>query len=399
MEIQYSKRIQSSNQMNSAYGFPQNNLGFKGSVNQIMDNFNKPLGFGSVNQQFGNRMGSVNQAMGSINPQYNLVRSVNQQMNNFDQPNKSIDNSYNPNRSLNATRKEDLNKSKMEEISQNPKIYSFFNDQFLADCILKLQEGDKTFHSVILSSASEYIYDYFKNGNVQKDSVTNKFIIPLPEQNYSEMTIRSLNTSDILNLIFKYCYSNQNFEFIEPEINVENIFALISFAHSLRIKNLMKALENKIVKEHLNVGNCFKLIKEALIFELPFLKENSLNIIIRNFMEINNGGNEEFILNLNYDTFKEIVSSDYLKISDEKEVAELVIKYIRKRRELPEVNEGINLMQQQNTNIQQNVVIEQNIVIKQEGIENERYGEKPEIDTDGEEKKEPENKTRKEQTR
>ena len=44
---------------------------------------------------------------------------------------------------------------------------------------------------------------------------------------------------------------------------------------------------------------------------------------------------------LEYDTFKDVISADELDVEGEKEVAELVLEYIKSRREIPEVKQSI----------------------------------------------------------
>ena len=39
---------------------------------------------------------------------------------------------------------------------------------------------------------------------------------------------------------------------------------------------------------------------------------------------------------LKYDTFKDIISSDEIDVEKEKEISDLVIEYIKSRREIPE---------------------------------------------------------------
>lgn len=261
-------------------------------------------------------------------------------------PNNNFSHRYNDNINLNGSNNNLLsgqshnssfqkNELNLSQSSQNEKIFTFYNEQFLSDSVLKMQNKEKIFHSLVLSSASGYIYDFFKV-SPNKDKGENKYIVPFPEHNISEVNKDSSNEDECLNILFKFCYANQNFSFVQKEITYENIFNILSFAHCLRMKSLLHYLEKKIINEMLNFENCFKLFKESLLFELPSLKEKALKIIASNFKEVHNSETENHILNWNYDTFKGVMSNDYLQIQNEREVSELVIKYIKFRRGLPE---------------------------------------------------------------
>jgi hypothetical protein len=227
-------------------------------------------------------------------------------------------------------------------------LSNFYGKDFLANAILKVDEFEVPFHKIILCAASDFIYKYFTlNQNAQENQKT---IINLPEVMKSDFSRG--NNKDCIDKILKYCYNNQDIKSIESDITRNNVFTLLELSHSLGIKSLNQNLEKLIIKHFLKDDNMIKLSEESNNYELPELHKECSNKIKKSMGNVTNKAKE--LTELKYETFKDIISADELDVEGEKDVADLVIEYIRSRREIPEEIPLNPLQNQENPEIKEN---------------------------------------------
>ena len=195
-------------------------------------------------------------------------------------------------------------------------ISEFYQNEFLSDAILKIDENELRFHKVILCAASEFFnYFSFKKGVKKNQGIQT---ILLLKSSFSRG-----NKKECAEKILKYCYNNQNFQSIEGDNTQYNCFTLLELSHSLGIKSLCKNLEKTIIKQFLKDNNMIKISEESNNFELPDLHKECTNRIKQ---KIGNATNKTKELNeLKYDTFKDIFSADEIDLEGEKEIADLVL--------------------------------------------------------------------------
>ena len=293
-----------------------------------------------------NKMNNMNN---NFNPEdfqqsYNPYRTVNL-MKNKNSTNQ-IYNSYN--RGIVNMRdiiEKDVIKDKNleeNEIIPERSLSNYVNNSFLADAILKLNDIEFYFHKIILCSCSDYINNIFtysdpekKNEDEKKDDNEknkNMAIINIPE--IVPSSLGGGNRKQSMEKILKYCYNNQDFKCIESDINQYNIFCLLELAHCLGIKSLKLYLENKIIKNYIDKDNVTKLALESKIFDLQKLNKECISFIIKNFKYIKIFKND--IIDLDYNSFKQIIISDEINIDNEKDISDFVISYIMSRRNLKE---------------------------------------------------------------
>ena len=213
-------------------------------------------------------------------------------------------------------------------------ISYFYGNEFLVDAILKYNDFELPFHKIVLCSASNFLNDYFK----KNPDITQKSNVNLPDSMKSSLS--QSNKKECLDKIFKYCYFDQNIKSIESDITQNNIFTFLELAHCLQIESLCKNLEKIIIQKYLKDDNMLKLSEESYIFELDELRKECSNKIKNNLGNIQNYKKE--LTELKYSSFKDIISSDILDVEQEKDVAELVIEYIKSRRRIPEENKENN---------------------------------------------------------
>ena len=84
-----------------------------------------------------------------------------------------------------------------------------------------------------------------------------------------------------------------------------------------------------------------KISEESNNYELPELHKECSNKIKRNIGNVTNKSKE--LTELKYDTFKDIISADEIDLESEKDIADLVIEYIKSRREIPEEKQNIEI--------------------------------------------------------
>ena len=302
------------------------------------------------------------------------MNTFNNNYNNFE-PENNFMHSYNPSRSPNLmkyvrninnlnkeyTREKGINdignknydtkddKNKLledEEIIPERSLSNYVNNKFLSDAILKLNDNEFYIHKIILCSCSDYINNQINSNSIPKEKENNeknnenennkdKIIINFPE--IIPSSFGGGNRINCIEKVLKYCYNNQVFKSIESDINQYNIFTLLELSHCLGIKSLKLNLEKKIINNFIQKDNATKLALDSKIFDLQKLNKESINFIVKNFKEVKIFKND--IIDLDFDTFKQIITSEEINIDNEKEISDCVIDYIKSRRELPEEKE------------------------------------------------------------
>ena len=352
----------------------------------------------------------------SSNNNYNLQNSYDQRNNTFKNSNlMSYENSMNMinqsyyrdkefyyTNNMNEKEKE-ITPEEEEPIIPERSLSDYINNPFLSDAILKLNDLEFYFHKIILISCSDYFNNYFlslKDKNLEEKPIEdkpqneennevknqdtknkNKIIVNFPE--IISSSFGGGNKRNCLEKVLKYCYSNQNFKSIESDINQYNIFTMLEMAHSLGIKSLKLNLEKKIIKNHLGKDNATKLALESKIFDLKKLNKECIKYISQNFKDVKIFKND--IIDLDFDSFKNLMNSDEINIETEKDISEFILDYIKSRRDLPEEEKEkeTEIKPNENENKEENKNIEEN----QENANNEEKKEEEKKEEGNEENK------------
>ena len=158
---------------------------------------------------------------------------------------------------------------------------------------------------------------------------------------------------------------------------------MLEMAHSLGIKSLKLNLERKIIKNHLGKDNATKLALESKIFDLKKLNKECINYISQNFKDVKIFKND--IIDLDFDSFKNLMNSDEINIETEKDISEFILDYIKSRRDLPEEEKEkeTEIKPNENENKEENKNIEEN----QENANNEEKKEEEKKEEGNEENK------------
>ena len=310
----------------------------------------------------------------------NFFSSENQ--NEIYSPNINLDNNSTNNININQNQTNIIPKKKNsflnKQIQPSREIPYFFLNDYLSDAILKFDNNEIPFHKIIISSASDFFFDYFKTIKNPYEKIE----VNLPE--YIKSSLRAdINNKEIVENIFKYCYNNQDIKIIEEKIAKNNCFNYVEIAHCLKIKSLKEHLEKIIINNFLNEENEIKICEESNLFEMKNVFKQCKENIIKNLGNIPNSKKEMTLLK--YDIFRDIISSDELDVQNEKDVCDLVIEYIKSRREIPEEKQDIKEIKEINNN-----ELNKNIIQNNENLNEEEKKEEnnPENQENNEEKKE-----------
>ena len=279
---------------------------------------------------------------------------------------KIEDNEYdcNPSKSVNLLKfdlknnKEKINDiefNRQEKLSEDEQIIpernllKYVNNPFLSDAILKCDNNEFYFHKIILCASSDYINfvvsepvnnNKEKNQKEEDNKSENKKENGIIIINFPEIISSSFgggNRKNCIEKILNYCYNNQDFKCIDSDINQYNIFTFLELSHSLGIKSLKLHLEKKIINNYIGKDNVSKLAIESKIFGLQKLNKECIKFIINNFKFLKEFKND--IIDLDFDTFKQIINSNEINIENERDISNLVVNYIKLRREIEEIKE------------------------------------------------------------
>ena len=310
----------------------------------------------------------------------NFFSSENQ--NEIYSPNINLDNNSTNNININQNQTNIIPKKKNsflnKQIQPSREIPYFFLNDYLSDALLKFDNNEIPFHKIIISSASDFFFDYFKTIKNPYEKIE----VNLPE--YIKSSLRAdINNKEIVENIFKYCYNNQDIKIIEEKIAKNNCFNYVEIAHCLKIKSLKEHLEKIIINNFLNEENEIKICEESNLFEMENVFQQCKENIIKNLGIIPNSKKEMTLLK--YDIFRDIISSDELDVQNEKDICDLVIEYIKSRREIPEEKHDIKEIKEINNN-----ELNKNIIQNNENLNEEEKKEEnnPENQENNEEKKE-----------
>ena len=310
----------------------------------------------------------------------NFFSSENQ--NEIYSPNINLDNNSTNNINIYQNQTNIIPKKKNsflnKQIQPSREIPYFFLNDYLSDAILKFDNNEIPFHKIIISSASDFFFDYFKTIKNPYEKIE----VNLPE--YIKSSLRAdIYNKEIVENIFKYCYNNQDIKIIEEKITKNNCFNYVEIAHCLKIKSLKEHLEKIIINNFLNEENEIKICEESNLFEMENVFNQCKENIIKNLGNTPNSKKEMTLLK--YDIFRDIISSDELYVQNEKDICDLVIVYIKSRREIPEEKQDIKEIKEINNN-----ELNKNIIQNNENLNEEEKKEEnnPENQENNEEKKE-----------
>lgn len=223
----------------------------------------------------------------------------------------------------------------MLESNLYPNLFQFYNNELLTDCLVLNKVSSKEYlaHRIVLAAGSKFFYHMLIPPQVetltQKD---NKLVLEIPDKIDSHF---SLDDDSVVPVLLKYLYSNQNTEAIKSEFTNKNVFQLMALSHSLGVISLTNCLGEYVTKNILTEENCGRIFYESIVYDNETLKNDCLSILKKNFNKISKNLNEfQIILDLPIDTFKQLITSDDLVLTSEKEICDIALNYIKIRKNI-----------------------------------------------------------------
>ena len=178
-------------------------------------------------------------------------------------------------------------------------------------------------HKVVLAAASDLFYDLFTKENQE---FVDEFKIP------AFIETKNAATEDPYNKAFSYMYTDQTFEKIKDELSPNNVFQLYSVAYTLKIKKLIRDLEELIVNELLDSENCINFYLDGIRFSSKRVTDACEKLLVKDFQEICTSKDGHYFLSqLPLEYFQNLMKDNELFVDNENKVLECVEKYIRHR--------------------------------------------------------------------
>lgn len=89
-----------------------------------------------------------------------------------------------------------------------------------------------------------------------------------------------LCSDEIINLILKYIYNNQDFQVIKGQLNDANIKQMYSQAYMMKCPNLLNNLQEMIINELLNPDNATSFYVDAILVSAFIHSAHLINLFI-----------------------------------------------------------------------------------------------------------------------
>ncbi|VFV45494.1 kelch-like protein 6-like [Lynx pardinus] len=174
----------------------------------------------------------------------------------------------------------------------------------LTDVILCVDIQEFSCHRVVLAAASNYFRAMFCND--------------LKEKYEKRIIIKGVD-AETMHTLLDYTYTSKAL------ITKQNVQRILEAANLFQFLRMVDACAS-FLTEALNPENCVGILRLADTHSLDSLKKQVQNYIIQNFVQILNS--EEF-LELPVDTLYHILKSDELYVTEEAQVFETVMSWVR----------------------------------------------------------------------
>ena len=137
---------------------------------------------------------------------------------------------------------------------------------------------------------------------------------------------------EVINLILKFIYHNQDFEAVKAEVNETNVMEIYSQAYMMRSPNLLRCLEERVVNELVNPTNATAFYVDAILFEAQPIFDACECIIQFNIEKIiEDEKASEFLMTLPFKRMHSLCKDDKLHVKHEGQLLRLIDRYLEAR--------------------------------------------------------------------
>ncbi|TRY92803.1 hypothetical protein DNTS_024871 [Danionella cerebrum] len=180
------------------------------------------------------------------------------------------------------------------------------------DCILKVGDRSVPCHRLILAACSPYFRElYFsEDGTEKKDSS-------------KEVVLEDVDAT-IVDMIVNYLYS------ADIEITDDNVQDIFAVANKFQIPSVFTVCVN-FLQNKISLDNCLAVFRMGLVLNCPRLAMSARDFIAERFETLSK---EEDFLEFNAPELFAIIGCDALNVEKEELVFELLMKWIRKNKDI-----------------------------------------------------------------
>lgn len=167
--------------------------------------------------------------------------------------------------------------------------------------------GQKTFrcHKALLTAISSYFDTMFSSD--MREKATGHVTFPTMDPELFEKVLHYIYTGDC-------------------DLNTDNVVEILRISSFLRITSLQTLCE-EFLKKHLSWDNCFDVFRLSVAYDCKSLRSKSADMVAASFKEISKS---DKFLELEANELADIINSDYINISPEEAICDIVIKWIQK---------------------------------------------------------------------
>ena len=182
-------------------------------------------------------------------------------------------------------------------------LFSLLENEELTDVTLLVGEETYRAHKVVLASCSPYLRAMFTIG--------------MRESQENEIELKELK-SDVMGLIIRYMYTG------EAEVTVDNVQDVLAASNMLQLLDLKQACSS-FLRHHIDAANCLGIWSFSEMHCCPELMREAEEFIFRKFADVCQ--HEEFLM-LGYEELVKLVSSDKLRVKEEKQVFDATLNWL-----------------------------------------------------------------------
>jgi hypothetical protein len=183
-------------------------------------------------------------------------------------------------------------------------LHKIYKERKLCDVSLVVGSNEIQTHRVVLAANSAYFYTMFTGDLLESSSRK----VVLKEVDYGA-----------LKLLIDYCYTSV------IDFNTSNVESLLKTAHLLQFNTIVKAC-SVFMTSQLHPSNCLGISSFAELHGCTTLRDKALAFATKHFKEV--AKTEEFYL-ATFDQLCQLLSSDSLNVSCEKDAFDIALSWVR----------------------------------------------------------------------
>ena len=173
----------------------------------------------------------------------------------------------------------------------------------MCDVILQVEDAEFPAHRLVLSAS----WDYFLK----------MFTVDMQEKHNKKVVIKSISPKAMIEIL-KSIYTNKIL------FTKQNISDILHGASLMLFPSIVHAAE-KYIEQNIHIENCFWFRELVLVYSFADVKEAVINFFLIHFEEI---FTHQTFLDFTFDELNKIFGSDDLLIGNEKNVFEVLVKWL-----------------------------------------------------------------------